>query len=309
MLTRRLAQFEVHFASLASMPMLVQGFSRLENSTLSLTQSVASITNKISNIEQSVDGVAARVAALEAGAASVSSGCDSARYRNVLGHSDGSTAQDHLMTTETQDADLMLHQTPLMNMREVPSCYGSHVNSTTLQLRSGSILFGKGPTYLPTKNLSQFIARQVPCRPGLYSKQEPNLKTLLPDIKMMVSPMKLTVPFCCVKTTITVRQAKSLEDREIGKRFAPLWRVLADQLKIIFPDGDDEGAFIVPALDARSQVLSIKDRRNGVGKPVFKLALFGSGQLFTLITPDLCVPGISSEVLQRVISQASTANV
>ena len=40
-----------------------------------------------------------------------------------------------------------------------------------------------------------------------------------------------------------------------------------------FLDGDDEGAFIVPALDARSQVLSIKDRRNGVGKPVFKLAL------------------------------------
>ena len=57
-------------------------------------------------------------------------------------------------------------------------------------------------------------------------------------------------------------------------------RVLAEQLKIIFPEGDDEGAFIVPALDARSQVLSTKDRRNGIGKPVFKLAPLGSGQLF-----------------------------
>ena len=54
--------------------------------------------------------------------------------------------------------------------------------------------------------------------------------------------------------------------------------MLADQLKILFPDEDDEGAFVVPALDTRSQVLSIKDRRNGVGKPAFELASLGSGQ-------------------------------
>ena len=62
---------------------------------------------------------------------------------------------------------------------------------------------------------------------------------------------------------------------------------MAEQLKILFPDGDDEGPFIVPALDARSQVLSIKDRRTGVGKLVFKLAPFGSGQLFTLVAPPV----------------------
>ena len=38
--------------------------------------------------------------------------------------------------------------------------------------------------------------------------------------------------FCCVKTTITVRQSNSLQDREIGKQFVPLWRVLAEQLKL-----------------------------------------------------------------------------
>ena len=70
--------------------------------------------------------------------------------------------------------------------------------------------------------------------------------------------------FCNAKTVISVRQSKSLEDREIGKQFAPLWKVLAEQLKILFHEGDGAGAFIVPALDARSQVLSIKDRRNGV---------------------------------------------
>ena len=80
---------------------------------------------------------------------------------------------------------------------------------------------------------------------------------------------------------------------------------MAEKLEVLFPEGDDTGAFIVPVLDARSQVLSIKDGRNGVGKPVFKLAPLGSGQLFALIAPDLGVPG---EVLQQVISQANTAS-
>ena len=42
---------------------------------------------------------------------------------------------------------------------------------------------------------------------------------------------------------------------------------------------------------------------------MFKLASFGNGQLFTLVSPDLSVPGVSPKVLQRVISQAMTANV
>ena len=52
-------------------------------------------------------------------------------------------ALDHPMTIGIQDADLILPQALLMNMREVPSYYDSLVNSTTLELRSGSILFGK----------------------------------------------------------------------------------------------------------------------------------------------------------------------
>ena len=75
-------------------------------------------------------------------------------------------------------------------------------------------------------------------------------------------PYEIDSPFfCSVKTTIAVRQSRSIEDREIGKQFAPFWRELADQLKLLFLDGEDEGAFIVPALDTRSK-LSIKDRRN-----------------------------------------------
>ena len=53
----------------------------------------------------------------------------------------------------------------------------------------------------------------------------------------------------------------------------------------------------------------MKDRRNGVGKPAFKLAPLGNGQVSALTAPDLRVPGFFDDVLQLVISQASTANV
>ena len=126
----------------------------------------------------------------------------------------------------------------------------------------------------------------------------------------MVSPYEIDSPFCNAKTVISVRESKSLEDREIGRQLAPLmegfWpnRSQFSSVMVVV-----KGAFIVPAVDARSQVLSIKDRINCVGKLVFKLAPSGSGQLFTLVALDLCVPGVLGEVLQKVISEASTANV
>ena len=206
-------------------------------------KTLGDFATRLTEMKQNVSTLSARLCKVETCAASASNVSGSARSWPSLELVDGSTAAG------SHDADLISPQALLMNMREVPSYYGSRVNSTILEIRNGSILFGKGPTYQPTINLSQFIARQAPCQPGLYLKQEPNVKTLLPDIKMMVSPMRLTVFFAASKTTITVCQSKSLEDREIGKQFAPLWRVLAEQLKILFPEGDGE----VPALDARSQ--------------------------------------------------------
>ena len=220
----------------------------------------------------------------------------------------GPMAQDHQMTTETQDADLIFPQALLINIREVPSYYDSHVNSTMLELRNGSILWET--SNIPADNKLVTIH----CKAGSMSvrlvfETRAKCQDFVARYKDDGIPYEIESPFCSVKTNIAVRQSKSLEDREIGKQFAPLWRELAEQLKVLFPEGDDEGAFIVPALDARSQVLSIKDRRNGIGKPVFKLTPFGSGQLFTLVAPDLRVPGIPDDVLQQVISQASTATV
>ena len=62
--------------------------------------------------------------------------------------------------------------------------------------------------------------------------------------------------------------------------------------------------FIVLALNMRSQVLTVKDRRNGVGKPVFRLAPFGNGQVFDLLAPGLCIPSILDDVVRQVIVQA-----
>ena len=87
---------------------------------------------------------------------------------------------------------------------------------------------------------------------------------------MMVSLTPLS-PFCSTNTNI-VRDSKSTEDREIGRRFATLWVALAAKLHDIFHERNSKVLFIVPALDARSQILSILDRKNGVVKLVFKLA-------------------------------------
>ena len=81
-------------------------------------------------------------------------------------------------------------------------------------------------------------------------------------------------PFCNTSATIIASQSKSPEDREIGRRFKPLWEVLAPKLQDIFPNKDAKGNFVVPALEVRAQVLSIYDRRNRVGKPIFSLATF-----------------------------------
>ena len=103
-------------------------------------------------------------------------------------------------------------------------------------------------------------------------------------------PCEIDSPFCGVKTTIAVRQSRSIEDREIGKQFASLWRALADQLKILFPDGNDTG---VPSLSQRStpahKSSASKIDETVLENPVFKPAFLGSGQLFTPSQHGQCV--------------------
>ena len=121
----------------------------------------------------------------------------------------------------------------------------------------------KSPTYQPTAKPSEFIAKQVVYPSDSCSGRELNVRIVWPATRMMV--------FCHDRTNITIRTSKSIEDRDIGKKkkFAPLWKVLSEKLKVLLLGGDDTGTSVVPALNKRSQVLSIKDRRNGVWKPMF----------------------------------------
>ena len=188
------------FTQIAKLPLLMQRKSRFENCVQTLSQTVVSYDAKITNIEQIVSSLAARVAALETNATSVSSGSGSGSSWNVLGHGGGSTATGFLGShgqgwsdDSKNGVDLTLSQALKMSMHGVPSYYGSHVNNTTLGLRIGSTTCGKNQTFQPIKNPSEFIAKQVPCQPALYLKHVPSVRTLWPDIKKMVFPMKLTV--------------------------------------------------------------------------------------------------------------------
>ena len=155
-----------------------------------------------------------RLCKVETGAASASNLSGSARSRihsNKLTAPQllGFMAQDHPVTKETRGADLTFLRTLTMSMREVPSCYGSHANNPTKGIRSGSIISVNNPTCQPTVDLLRFTVKQVPCRSGLYWDQEANVMILLFHTKMMV--FFIDSPFCCVKTTIVVRQSRSID--------------------------------------------------------------------------------------------------
>ena len=109
-------------------------------------------------------------------------------------------------------------------------------------------------------------------------------------------------------TTILARQSRARVDRKIGRRFAPLWRVLSSKLQSVFPSGDNGEPNIVPSIDYRAQVLNMYDRKNGIGMPVFRLALVGEDRMFIIVPLRVPVPGLCGETMQQIIREASSGN-
>ena len=69
--------------------------------------------------------------------------------------------------------------------------------------------------------------------------REPKVKTLANMLAgRTVSFVQLTVPFVQPLPFFLVRQSKSPEDREFGRRFARLWEVLVPKLREVFSDHD-----------------------------------------------------------------------
>ena len=170
----------------------------------------------------------ARVTSLETKAASCSSSPDSARSWNLLGQSNGSTATGSLGSHGPGSSDDNRNTRRRLGISISPedeyARSAVRLRFTCEQYHTGR----KNPTFQSIINPSEFIAKQFPY--------------FVARFKYDGISYEGDSPFRNVKTGIAFRQSESLEDREIGKQFAPLWKVLAEQLKVLFPGGDGAGA-------------------------------------------------------------------
>ena len=217
-LARGLADFDNHIKTLSeAVGMVTYRITSVEQTVNALSAKMAlfaAMEQNVSTLTENVNSLTARMCKIETNATSVSSGSDSARSWNILGHSNGSTATGSLGSHGPGSSD---------DKRNTRRGLDTFSNTEDEQSRSAVLLrlpceqYHKGitkwinnhwenPTCLPTTNPSEFIAKQVLCRPDSYSQQEPNVSTLWPEIKMMVSPFEMNSPFCRAKATVTVRQ-------------------------------------------------------------------------------------------------------
>ena len=94
--------------------------------------------------------------------------------------------------------------------------FSFHVNNSMLECLLGSINFSQRLTFPQPTVPSRLIVKQDLDLPGLYLRQEPSVENSWYVSRMMV-----------FSVSIVVRQSKSQDDREIGKRSAPLWNALS----------------------------------------------------------------------------------
>ena len=224
------------FVQIAKLPLLMPSVSRFEKCVHTLSDTVASYDAKITNIEQMVSSLAARVTTLETNTTTVSSGSGWARSWNMLGQSTGSTATGSLVS----------HGLGLFDdNRNTRRRLDEHARSAVVQ-RFPCEQYHAGITKwintiweesnMPTDNRPVTIHRKAGSTSvRLVFESRATCQDIVVRFQEDGIPYEIDSPFCSVKTTITVRQSKSFEDQEIGKQFALLWSVLAEQLKNSVP--------------------------------------------------------------------------
>ena len=255
---------------------LARGFAEFDKHVETISEAVGAVTSRITNVEQTVNALlakmalftaleqnvntltenvsslTARICQIETNATSVYSGFGSARSWNVLGHGDGSTATGSLGFHGPGSSDDS--RNTRRRLDTFPSPEDEHARSTVL-LRFPCEQHHKGITkwindLCEESNLpadSRLV--KIYCKAGSMSvrlvfETRAKCQDFEARYKDDGVPYEINSPFCCAKTTITVRQSKSIEDPEIG--------VLDKNLDVLFLEGDDTGTFIVPALDVRS---------------------------------------------------------
>ena len=129
----------------------------------------------------------------------------------------GPMAQDHLVTLGTRDADLMIPQTLMIGAVLLRFPCEQHHKGVTKWINNLC-----EESNMPADNRPVTIH----CKAGSMSvklvfETRAKCQDFVPRYKDDGIPCEIDSPFCGVKTTITVRQSRSIEDRVIGKQFAP----------------------------------------------------------------------------------------
>ena len=222
----------------------------------------------------------------------------------------GPMALDHLMTTGRQDADLILPQAVLMNMREVPSYYDSRANNTTKGKQSGSMLSVKKANMPADKRLVT-----IHCKAGSTSVRlvfESRAKCqdfLLSDIKIMASLMRLTVPFATPKQLLLSANLRQLKTDKLENNLhlcGESWLTslkfssLIEMTKVHLSSQRSTLAHISSA--SKIEEMELENQCSN-------LLLLEAGKLLHLLHLSCPVPGVPPDVLQHVISQANRPNV
>ena len=219
------------------LPLLLQNASRIENCVQTLSQTVSARATKITSVEQIVSSLAARVATLEANAGSASCDSGSASSWNLLGHGDGSPATGSLVSHGPGSSDE--NRNTRRRLDTFSSQEDEHARSPVLLHFPCEQYHAGVPTWLEkfwaTTNAPAFHKpTRIHCKTGSLSARlvfetRAKCQDSVARYKDDGISYEVDSPFCNVSTKVRDRQSKSLEHREIRRRFAPLWKVLSTE--------------------------------------------------------------------------------
>ena len=224
---------------------------------------------------------------------------DGVRAPQPLGLS-GPMAQDLLTRTGTQDADLILSRTQRMKMSEAPYYFSFPIWLEKVWATTNVPSFNR-----PIRNHCEIGSQSA----RLVFETRGNCQDFVARYKDDGIPYEIDSPFCSVKTTITVRQPDQLRTGRSENNLRPCGKFWLNSSKF-------------SSLKEMTQVLSSSQRSTPAHKfsalRIEETVLENLCSNLHLLEVDSCLPLLhltcvflvfSSEVLQRVISQASTATV
>ena len=128
--------------------------------------------------------------------------------------------------------------------------------------------------------------------------QEPNVKTLWQDSRMMAYHIRSTVVPVTPRVQILVRQSRSPELRESGRRLAPHRKIFSLNVTL-------KAHTVFQPLISVPKYSTCLIAGMELECQFSKLAPVGHKQLFRVISPGMPVPQMSEDILQQTASEAS----